>query len=1121
MARKVRRANRRKISSWSKGNTIERRSTIGLGFLNTNGWNATKKDDIERAMAEKNLDVFSIAETKKMVGEKKIKIEGCRVFETRRETMSGGLACAVRESVGVSFSQHSPTISNPDLAYVDYERLWVKYSSDKGKSAICTTYLGFQAADNRHYEWNVGIYKVLAEEIRNLRGDGYRVILMGDFNGWIGNIPEDGGIPGNRAKVTPNGELLLAFIRDNSISNLNSAVRTPGDWDTRICQGLWTRHSSDYASSSILDYVLVTEEHLGGAIEMIVDQDGAFGGSSDHNMVFSRWADKFISVPRTQPPRKPTWNIEEANWDKFREVVHKEISEQIVGSNSVDSLSDALSRALTKGLNVAAAKKPLAKPQKILYPKNIVILLKERRQLEKQFKSEKSAFANSWNQPPPHSLIVAKEQLDDKAKELKEAIARFERKMRAPLLNLVKGKSRRDRRKFWEFVNRKSKKSSGMPPLQDKRTGVLKHKPEEIADEVFLYLKEIFSGTDEPPIDPQPGQKRRELSGHEQDESDDTGPIPGVPGEKRRELSGQEENPSRDHEYSEQYRSKLPQGGTSGLSDSDPSGFLNKDFTVTEVNLILKGLGNGKAAGHDELVNEALKEAPISFTRLLTKMFNLVKATGKVPKAWNRGRIVLIHKKGPVADVSNYRPLTILPCMYSAYSKVLNARLTEVVEKHHLLGEVQNGFRRDRSGIDSAFILNSVLWKTSAQQKKVNLAFLDLQKAYDSIQRDTLWKILADKGFGGAFLESLKSLYKGDYVVSDVNGIPTKPCYLGRGLRQGCSLSPLLFALYVADMSMELHLSNLGVKMHRVCISCLFFADDIVLIARDADGLRALRDIVQRHCRELGMKISVSKSKVLSSVQDVWELFENDVVAGTFEKVLMFKYLGVETKLSPAKSARAMMKRATTLASSYSKTCMSLAFDGPDIVDLAMCLWGNVGLPSILYGCEIITFSKSAIDEIERQQSAVGKFNLGLPLNAPNISASSILGIKPFREQLYTAQLKYLLRLFNQDSRRWSKDAFLDHLNGTWNSKYIKYMTDLRDEVGLKRWPRSIKEIKLSLEAHFLKRTNDEIDRLDLPALEPLAKRARMEFVNETKESQVDTPCMFLADSHIQVYQLC
>ena len=117
-------------------------------------------------MAEGNVDVFSIVETQKITGEKKIKIDSCKVFETRRESKNGGLACAVRESTGVSFSQHNPTISNPDLAYVACERLWVKYKSDQGRSEICTTYLGFQAADNRHYEWNVGIYKVLEEEIR-------------------------------------------------------------------------------------------------------------------------------------------------------------------------------------------------------------------------------------------------------------------------------------------------------------------------------------------------------------------------------------------------------------------------------------------------------------------------------------------------------------------------------------------------------------------------------------------------------------------------------------------------------------------------------------------------------------------------------------------------------------------------------------------------------------------------------------------------------------------------------------------------------------------------------------------------------------------------------------------
>ena len=143
--------------------------------------------------------------------------------------------------------------------------------------------------------------------------------------------------------------------------------------------------------------------------------------------------------------------------------------------------------------------------------------------------------------------------------------------------------------------------------------------------------------------------------------------------------------------------------------------------------------------------------------------------------------------------------------MCGLYSKLLNARLTDVVEKHKILGEIQNGFRKNRSGIDSAFVLNTILWKTMARKKKVNLAFLDIEKAYDSVRRDTLWEKMTSMGFGGQFLNSIKSLYDGDYVTCNVNGATTNPLYLGRGLRQGCSLSPILFALYVRNMSFELH----------------------------------------------------------------------------------------------------------------------------------------------------------------------------------------------------------------------------------------------------------------------------------------------------------------------------
>ena len=207
--------------------------------------------------------------------------------------------------------------------------------------------------------------------------------------------------------------------------------------------------------------------------------------------------------------------------------------------------------------------------------------------------------------------------------------------------------------------------------------------------------------------------------------------------------------------------------------------------------------------------------------------------------------------------------------------------------------------------------------------------------------------------------------------------------------------------------------------------------------------------------------------------------------------------------MSTFKSGKAMMKRATSLASSYRGACIRIADDGPDIVDLAKTLWMNVAMPSLLFGCETISFTKQSINEISRQQSCVGKFNLGLPSCAPNISSSVILGLKPFKELLYSAQLKFYVRLSNQPNDRWSKDAFLDNICGDWPSPYIKMLGEIKQEVGMFKWPVSNRHVDIVLSHHFLEETNAEIRRLELPALVPLAKRQRMSHVNESVESQV------------------
>jgi len=169
-------------------------------------------------------------------------------------------------------------------------------------------------------------------------------------------------------------------------------------------------------------------------------------------------------------------------------------------------------------------------------------------------------------------------------------------------------------------------------------------------------------------------------------------------------------------------------------------GFLDSDFTSSEVTKMLSSLNNGKANGWDMIPNEALKNLPTDMIDLITILFNRIKSSGSLPKDWNRGRVTLVHKYGQRKLLSNYRPITVVISLCGLYSKLLNARLMQVVEMHNLLGEIQNGFRPDRSAADNNFILGTIRWKAKAKRAKVHAAYIDISKAYDTVNHQVLWK---------------------------------------------------------------------------------------------------------------------------------------------------------------------------------------------------------------------------------------------------------------------------------------------------------------------------------------------------------------------------------------------
>ena len=206
--------------------------------------------------------------------------QGYETTEKRRsdvagEKAGGGLLFFKRQTEGLVFTDHMPQISDPTLAYVASERHWITVESSKGKTAICGTYLGFQAADDRHGAWNEGIYRVLREEIVALRRSKHRIVVMGDFNGHTGNVLGQ-GIPGNHAIINKNGERFLHFLETTSTSHINGACRLHNDWDSRLTSGLWTRQRGK--SSTVIDYAVVSNEHMSSVRGMDMNDEGFYGG---------------------------------------------------------------------------------------------------------------------------------------------------------------------------------------------------------------------------------------------------------------------------------------------------------------------------------------------------------------------------------------------------------------------------------------------------------------------------------------------------------------------------------------------------------------------------------------------------------------------------------------------------------------------------------------------------------------------------------------------------------------------------------------------------------------------------------------------------------------------------
>ena len=413
--------------------------------------------------------------------------------------------------------------------------------------------------------------------------------------------------------------------------------------------------------------------------------------------------------------------------------------------------------------------------------------------------------------------------------------------------------------------------------------------------------------------------------------------------------------------------------------------------TIEEVKVSIKQLTSGKSPGEDGIPPDVYMHGGVAVAEQLLDLFVCIWKEGQVPSNFKDATIIHLYKnKGDRAVCDNHRGISLLCIVGKVLARLMLNRLIKHINAIDLVSESQCGFRKDRGTNDMVFSIRQLQEKCKLKGQDLYLLFIDLTKAFDTVNRAGLWCILEKIGCPQHFVGIIASFHENMSATVREGSNMSPPFTVTSGTKQGCVLAPTLFSIF---FSLMLHVAfkdnSDGIRIRsrfdkglcrissanfkaesKVSVSTirdLLYADDCALAAPSLESLQRLCDRFSVAARRFGLTISIKKTEALYQPAP-GNAYEHPVITidgQQLNAVVKFNYLGsiISNDASIDAEITARIAKAT---SAFGRLTKRLWTNRDIRLDTKIAVYKAVVITSLLYGCETWSLKRKHILRLEK-----------------------------------------------------------------------------------------------------------------------------------------------------------